>query len=344
MVCVEYKKGKLDYLDKQGIQDGNDYKIKKMYGAKDPATASYGEQLIDKFFPNDDYTYYGSVFDYLTGGEYFDESKLFSELCQEYNVVNQQISPAYKIFQQLSGHNNLAELTDKDYKEATRKLKFFALSGAFDIKDYISVFYFINRNGNILNINPQKLTKKFIGVIRKKGATHVYDILIDKYTVTPEDSPYYICYQQISKVILEVNEQARKRSIQFIDKDIETTLSKNFEKLYDRMIKDIQTPYKRATFSGINPTKFFQIFDKAENSTKAKILNLFRVIYAPSAGNSEKEDYEFLNNLDEVFDSKLSKRKLKNVSGSLMEALQGEVKRCLKSRAYLKDLAMHMPS
>ncbi|MDB5155861.1 MAG: hypothetical protein JWR50_568 [Mucilaginibacter sp.] len=326
MICVEYKKGKISYRDKKGLDDGNNYIIKKLYDVKNNETKNYGEELIDLYYPDQRYEYYESIYDYLTGGDYFDKEKFISNLCKEYHIQNEVISEAYKLFNKLSNIGYL-ELSDKEYIEATRQLKIRALNGEYDLQNYLSLFYCIVRNGNVLNINPQLLVGKFKKVIIRKGKTHKYSPVFDRQVQAQKDSPYYEYYSQLIPLLNQTNENANVLQQSHANKGLIEKLENNYNELHDHIVKTIQEPYGRISLSGIDANKLFRIFMRADNYKKSKMLSLIVILYSSQHGSSSKEDLQFIANLENIINNHLEKNKPKNVSGTLIEELHEAVKK-----------------
>ncbi|RYX86997.1 hypothetical protein EON73_02305 [bacterium] len=325
MVCVEYKKGKISFRNKSGVDVGFSHFFSK-YINKDDKPTTYTEKVIESYFQKDEYTYYNNLYNYLTGGDTFNKDFFKNELCEKYHIVDQNISESYKIYNKLSSRN-YQELTDKEYTKLTRKLKDHALKGEYLIQDYITVFYFIARNDNVLNLDLQKLINSLIKAIKKLKTVHVYSPVLARYAQVPDDNPFYKYSVQLRQIILEINEKVKVDLEKHTDSIIEQELEKNYLALHESMIKDIQKPLTRTTLSGIKPLRFYQIFKKADNAKRSQMLLLFRIIYHTSTGNNTKQDLKFMTELEKIVNSRINKVKSKNVSGSLFMELQKEVKK-----------------
>ena len=339
MICIEFKKGKISFRNKHGLDNPVDFMLRKLYGAKgEEKPKLYGETIIDLYFPNGDFTYYDSIYSYLTGGDYFDTEKFYKELCKEYNVENDVISEPSKIFNQLSA-NRFKELSDAEHIKLLRQLRAFASKGEYAVLEYITVFFFIMRHGNVLNLNPQNLTDKFIRIMRKVQGKHTYTASLHQYYKPSPEGEFYDYSMQLFKVIEEINKNALIREEKKYDKEVEEGLQNNFKALFDKMIRDQRESFTRATLSGIRPLKLYQIFKKADNKKKSDIIMLLRIVYDAQSGNSTMQDFEFLTALEEILKANVSKVKQKNVSAALFgEFLNEVVSKREARRMYTYDL------
>lgn len=327
MICVEYKKGKISFRNSNGLETGINYFINKLIN-KDKKVESYTEKTVESYFQKDEYTYYDNLYNYLTGGDSFEKELLKIELCKKYHIIDQEISESYKVYNELS-NRKYKELSDKEYIKLTRELKASAFNGEYLIQDYLTIFYYIAREGNVLNLNLQKLTDNLIRIIRKLGKTHVYSSLIETYNRSSEDSPFEEYYSRIRKVITDVNLNAKSRSEKQADKSIEYELENNYQILHKRLIEDTQKPFIRATLSGIKPVKFYRVFKKADNFKKSQMLLLFSIVFNHISSNNSKQDFEFTKELKKIVDNYTNKTLIKNVSGRLFLELQDEINRSL---------------
>ena len=336
MICVEYKKGKIAYQDKQGLNDGAEYIIRKLYSTKENQPKNYGEVLIDTYFNNEEYEYFESIYNYLTGGDFFDKNKLFREICKNYHVENQSISDAYKAFNKLSSLK-YRELSDAEYVVTVRQLKNYALNGEYSLHNYLTIFYYIQRHGNVLNIDPQSLVNQLLKVIKKIKNNHVYSPMFEHHVQVEKDNPFYKYYSQLAPAMIATNQESYMLQVKNSDISIEKRLESDYISLHQQMIEDIQKPFTRVTLSGIKPANFLRIFKKANNEKRSKILVLIHIIYSTNNGNTTKLGFDFFAGLEEAIAKSIKNSKSKNISGNLLSELQNEVKKKREALAYLNQ-------
>ncbi|WP_316819245.1 P-loop NTPase fold protein [Pedobacter nyackensis] len=334
MICVEHKKGKLNYNEKQGLDNNADYALRKLYESNKNATPkNYGEQIMEDYFPDEDYLHFKSLFNYLTGGDYFDENQFFNELCEIYHVRTNNIPEAYKTYNALSAAK-YKNLSDNEYLILTRKLRDFAFAGHYDLEMYISLFYLIVRDGNVLNLDLQKLTDRFIRTLKKMTYRYTHPEILRRHNHVSTDGPFYIYYEQLFKVMESVNRKAgeiiNQRNSEFAEREFKN----NYDAFHESIMQQIKNEDGNVSLSGINPRMIFNVFNKADNKKKSKIILLFVVLYSTYDRNFELEDRDFLKALDELLTIKQKQVKLKNISGALFLDLQNEVKKRIAMRLH----------
>jgi len=337
MICIEYKKGIVDYQNRHGLEKAVDYVVKKIYKLKQPEPQSVGEKLIDSYFPDETYEYFESIYDYLTGGDRLDKAKLLRELCHNYRIEDQNIPEHYKTYTSLAT-SNIRKLSDREYLKETRKLLNFALEGKYLITEYITIFYYIMRFGNVLNQKPEALVTKFIKRIKSKSVEHVYHPLIDQYFRGSSESEFDLYYGSIFAAVKEVNEKARVITLNALAVNLEEELAFRFYELYNRVVSETDQQNK-ISFSNIQPEKFLQIFLKSDNLKKSEITLLIRIIYDSNKHIIEPADIVFFGKLKEVIESYLYKHKVSNISGEMLSTFQQEIIRKHQEYDLYKNLS-----
>lgn len=322
-VCNEYKKGFFSFLDRKGFDDPTSLMMQRYLEAstKDLEIKSGRMMYVAQaYYGNEEFNFYESIYDYLTGGDFFDKDRLIKELKLEYHVVDENISAAYKVYNKLA-NVNYKNLSDREFRELTRQMKNFALSGDYDLKDYLSVLYYVLRLGNVLNLNPDRLTKQLLTQIRRKVKSHVYNPVIGRYTEVSKEAEFYHWSIQLRDQILKVNHKAGILDRTKVVAQIEHDLVYDYEGLYNRLIKAAQTPFVKTSFSGVNANKFFSVFQKGDNQKKSSMETLFRVIYMPRHGNHSVGDLKFLRGLESAINRSGKALNGKNISPSLYKEL-----------------------
>jgi hypothetical protein len=180
-ISNEYKLGKISYKHRHGLDMaeplGFDIPLssKEIMGLseKGKSEPSYSDQLIQTYYFNERFNYYGSIYDYITGGSTFNIDMMLDELKKAYHLDKDGVSPQYEVFNSLN-YENCFTLSNKEYKILTRKMLSFAKLGKYDIDLYLTIFHFALRFNNPLNLSPDKLEKTIInGMIKGKKTTDI---------------------------------------------------------------------------------------------------------------------------------------------------------------------------
>lgn len=332
-ITIEFKRGRIDFMQNQNLNDNTRFAIRKLYDTDTVTPMDIGEEIMQDYFPEDDFHYFQSVFSYLTGGDLFDKLTLVKELKQKYHIIDEQISESYKIFNRLSSARYF-EQSDAEIVSDIRKMRTYALAGQYLARDYQSVFYFILRDGNLLNLNPEKLCKSFEAILKKTGTKQPYDPLMQRYLSYSGEGEYAEKYSRLKRIALDLNKRAGELENRQIDLKWQYELKHDYEKLHHFLLSEINKPYGRATLSGVSPRIFFSVFKTANNLQKQRMITLYHVLYNNHRGNTEKEDYDFAVALEKYIIQHLSKHPAKNASGNLILQLKNQIESHKKALAY----------
>jgi len=327
-ICIEYKNGKITKNGKKDFELGHDYQIRKYYRSPDQVKTE-NEELFDFYFEHDDYVYYESIYNYLTGEDVFDREKLVQELKIQYRIQGDKISESYKIFNKLSEVDYLS-LSDNEIIFNVKKIRGFALQGEFLYRDYLTVFYFIMRDGNVLNLNEEKFCGDILKILKNKAKNHEYDVHINRYLNPEEESPFYESYIRLKNTIVEINNNNYNQGLIENGLYVEKRLNSDVDGFLKEVIGDLSIPYKKSNISMVRPMKFIRAFQKASNSEKLKFIDLYRIVFNGNKGNYDSQDIKFSKKLLEFIEANLAKRAPRNASGTLLKHLQEEVKAHIK--------------
>ncbi|WP_316738524.1 P-loop NTPase fold protein [Pedobacter aquatilis] len=335
-ICIEFKRGTISFESKSELEKGHDYQMRK-YFRKEGDMKTLIEELLDFYFENDDFTFYESIHDYLTGGNIFDKQKLVDELKIQFRIQDDRISESYKIYHKLSSTNYL-ELSDKEIKAHIKQLRSFALRGQFLYRDYLTVFYYILRDGNILNLSEEKLCRDFIRVLKTHAANHQYDSILDRYLNPEKESPFYEFYQKLKTTILEINKNRLNKDFAQMGLSLEKKLMVDFEGLVQEIMLEIKKPFNKITLSAVRPAIFFRIFKSSDNKRKMEIINLYTIICNGNLSNFTSKDRLFSKALLDLIKKHVLKNPPKNASGTLMKQLQEEVAKHIAQCLRFEDI------
>lgn len=330
-ICVEFKKGAITYRKPAGLEAGIDFHVRRVMNENLKPSEHKVDQLIQSYFEKEDYIFYKSIFDYLTGGDYFNSERLIEELCVNYRVQNQNISPSYKVFNKLAAIKQ-HQFSDQEYTKLVRELKDYALKGFFFTRDYITVFYYIFRFGNVLRLNKQLFVKNLCKAILKTVSWQAYEPMLHYHFSNPPEGEFYNEYDKIYEATKEVNIRAKQLEIRTATNVIEQKLKHNFDELYKTILGDYQAQ-KRPTISlcGTRAQVFFQAFKKASNKQKNEMNWIIRILFEHFYGELEDEKM-FLDELNRLNNDYVARYKPKNISGNLHSELSEHLEEYITMR------------
>lgn len=295
-VAIEHKKGALSYRKKTDLDnstfDISDISLEKLsfnrfiQNKEAEIPKSYKEIFLEKYYGNENYLYLESIFNFITGGDTFDEALFLKELMTYYNVQNGTIPLHYEVYNKLQ-YPEVFKLNNKDYLQLTRQLLNFSDKGLYNLENYITIFYYIARFNNPLKFHSlDNLEKRIIKGIRKGKDKYKHIPSLQMFLHINSDSEFYKHLINIRDICIIINNEKK----QILD-DIE---SENLQKLY---IEDWESfnnlllnKEHISIFNSFDITKFYSFYINSETSIKWKINNLFKYRYREQAYNNYLTD------------------------------------------------------
>lgn len=102
-----------------------------------------------------EYHFFQSLFRYVTEGAEFTSQIFFEEFQSAFQLTDDKTPIHYKIFNQLDYRTSL-QLDEEEYLAATAKMLDYAKSGHYDLPEYLTVIFYIERYNNPLNLNLEQ--------------------------------------------------------------------------------------------------------------------------------------------------------------------------------------------
>ncbi len=307
-ISIEYKKGLINYrvrenldtnaltaLDQINIQNfiSKNYDKQQVDEIKD-----FKDQFLEKYYPNEKFDFFKSIFDYLTGGNTLDFKLLIEELNEVYNVKENEIPEQYQIYRQLS-YPDVYNLSDEDYITKTSQLKKFAEKGFYKIGEYLSIFYLLTRFSNPLELDLSQLVSILkIGIdksVDRNENIPLYDI--DFHLRINEDNENKDFLSQLRNYILSKNDQINTDKVNKDLKNLEELFYDNFDEFTKNIINSESQYLHSALFTSFNSTKLCEYFLKSHNDTKWKVYRFFRMRYKSTSPVFIKEELAFFESL-----------------------------------------------
>jgi hypothetical protein len=308
LLCVcEFKKGHITYSNDRDLKDGlNVSMIDYLLDKNKERATTYAEETIKKYYKADNYHFYPSIFNYLTGGDPLKGEALRSEIFAQYHVVSDEISPAYKVLNQLADRRSV-ELPNAEYKQLTCQLRDFALQGEFNIEQLTSIFYYIVRNGNVLGLNPDRLSGRLINVVKRKKQQHIYNPIITQYLSSAKDSEFSAQLLPLAEAIIKINDEAFEKNNREIARSIERELTTDISGVFNRLFKDNNNAFNQVSLGRVRPSIFFNAFKQASNKEKQIMLYMLYVVYDKKYFAPASMEHIFLIELEKLLQHFLSK-------------------------------------
>jgi len=310
-ISIEYKNAKISYnktegLDNMGIFILEKILLKDMDGRKDfnkdKGEKSYKEYFIDKYYNNERYHYYRSVYEFLTGGSIFKPDELIIELKSQYHIEDNVISPHYEIFNRLD-YSNVLKIDDEEYNSLTKEVLNLADNGAYKLDHYLNIFFYVVRFGNPLNYDKDKLTKRILRGIKKAKSHSTYNHNLRLELDLETNPEYKFQLLQIRDAIKDANDELHYEILKKDYKRLEEKCHNDFEEFYSEVMVG-NTLYRSTPFlQYFNSKKFYQLFMKSNNYLRMRMVNFLKDRFDRYLDQLDDE-YEFINYLHQKIQEK----------------------------------------
>lgn len=322
-ISIEYKEGRITFKKKEELYKVgfdwnnislNNMEFKNTNKEEKEEDKTYREKFIEKYYPDKTFTFFTTLFNFITGGSIFQFEELIIELKSYYNIQENIIPIHYEVFNQLK-YQQVFSLTDKEYINLTREMLKYSDKGLYEITDYLTVFYFSTRFNNPLKFNLDNLEKRIINGMKVGKTNYKFQHSLNLYLGVETNSEHKERLLKIRNVALEINNEIDSISKQIESKRLENDCYESFQKFYDEVLKYDSQYFYIPIFKNFNANKFYQFFLKSDGETKWKIVNLWSNRYRDYPYSELKQEIDFLEALKNKLTIKLNgvpKRGLSN--------------------------------
>jgi hypothetical protein len=329
-IAIEYKLSKISFsqrndLDKVGW-GLDEYLMQKNNTVEKKAT--YQESFKEKYFNKNSYKFLTSVYNVITGYSTLDIIFLIQELKDMYQIRENDlaISREYELLDLLH-HRQVDNIDDASYLGLTRELYNLIPSGNFELMSFLTLFYYVTRYDNPLEIDLNEFEKIISDTINKN---------IEKFAPIPEINLVirkdgFLNHKEIMNRIVDYIHEANTKVISHLDKIEAEKLENDFndnpieflklitEKDSNYFIKPILKDFDIQNFiDKINSfsnkelyefikfleTRFNYGFKDALNSESDLVIELHsyfsHIINETNKGVKKNHCQEIINKLDEV--------------------------------------------
>lgn len=333
-ISIEYKEGKITYKKKNELYSGKFEFVglfwgNQQYGNKNEKKEeekTYRDRFIEKYYTEDSFTFFNSVFNFITGGSIFQFDELVIELKTLYHIQDNLIPIHYQVFNNLS-YTNVFSLVDKSYKKLTQEMLKYCDDGLYDITNYLTIFYFATRFGNPLKYSLDKLEKRVITGMLRGLNNFKHQPSLDFHLHIDENSEHKERLLRIRKAALEINKKIELDSKQEESKRLESFCYENFQEFNEEILRFNGQYCFVPIFQNFNVNKFYQFYMSSSGDVKWQINNLWRSRYRDAFDSYLKDEATFLENLK----MKLTKRIKKLPKSGLTNFIFNEHVRTLQT-------------
>lgn len=314
-ISIEYKTGKITFRKKENLDRGdeidlNNFPFKNMqFGNQKQETKeaekTFREVFLERYYTGDNFSYFNSVYTFLTGGSILKFDELILELKKYYHIEENKILPQYEVLNCL-GYQNVFSLSDTEYNRLTRKMLNYSDSGMYHLANYIQIFYFATRFGNPLKYNLENLEKRILLAMKTGKVNYKYFVNLDFHLSVDGNAEYKERLVRIRNAALDINKKILIKNQAFDSSRLEKICYENFEQFCAETLNKDKPYFYTPIFQTFNAHKFYLLFLKSDNKMKWEIAHFWRRRYSDFPANELKSEIDFLEKLKQKIEIKTS--------------------------------------
>lgn len=337
-ISIEYRVGNISFkerktLDESSIIDFSRMMFDNSQGNIDQAAnveekkQEFSRKLfLDKYYVYGEYKFYGSVYDYITGGTPFEYTKLLSELKEHYHVENKVVLPQYEIMNKLNWINCFT-LTDVVFANYTRDMLKYAYNGEYFLDAYLTVFYYSLRFENPLKLNIEKLKNKLISGMHKGKKNYKYVNNLSLFLQIDDNSALKEHLLELRKIAYDINNKIGDDENNKFYSSLEDLLYHNFEEFQNKVM-DWQGSFRfEPVLSNFKTLKLYSFFKNSEPTLRWKIVEFFVQRYE-SPSTRLKPEIPFLDKLIIKLQKRGKRYRKRSMSGYMFAEFEKQLTIC----------------
>lgn len=298
-IAIEFKKGNLSKKDKETMSneawatlnysknEGED-----LFAEPQENKSNDPNILQKKYYEQNNYKYYETIFDYIVGIDTFIEKKFIAEAKQKYGISqNENLPEYYKALNEIST-DVIFKISNEEYKNRLKKVLQYVDKGEYELDSYLGVYNHIIKFGDPLEIGEEKLKKRIIKGIKKGKNNLQYNqelTQMSQYLHFPNSMDEYA--REILQFCLAINEEKQQEMNKKESAALEKLLEANkFEEFKKVAVEKATIPI----FAYIDSKVIFDFYDKnilLREDIASFIKERFKTHSPLSVRNLEKNFY-----------------------------------------------------
>jgi len=335
-IAIEYKQHKITFNKREGLESNFDRTLynhlteRNSNSSKEKEiTKSFKDLFLEQYYPERNYYFFNSIFNFITGGNIFNYLDLKNELKKLYHIEDKKVLPQYEIFESLK-YMQAFLLNDREYKQRTYKLLGHVDKGDYDLLTYMTTFYFATRFDNPYRFNLEKIEKRIINGMRSGKPNYKYIPSLDFHLTIHSDSENINNLTRIRDEALKINSSLGEKDSSEKGEELEELFYSNFSEFNYRFFDNKNGFIYEPVLKYFNPNRFYSHFLKSTNARRWEIVNFLTGRYR-HIGPEIKLEIHFLESLNIKIEKKLKALKSSQPSQFLFKQLHLKVKTPLET-------------
>ena len=239
-ICIEYRKGAFQNADPNGIEsetslaalNASIFRLDKEEESEANKNDDFALSFRKKYYQNDRYLYFQSLFDFIVGKGPFKTGKAMNEIkvLVERNTENPEWQTYYRAQSQ-----DYFDLSNDELKQLYRELLNYTVQGLYSLDDTLSASSFLVWMARILGENLDELTEKLkTGIVASFSNFGKDDSIELRYSIGNYD-------QIVKKLIqfsVEQNNAVKGEEYQTEIAGLNRLIDKDFDKFLEEIQND----------------------------------------------------------------------------------------------------------
>jgi hypothetical protein len=330
-ISFEYKLGLLNSNTKNQIKEINKtisfnievFKILSKSNENkniDTQETTYINTFTEKYYSENQYYFFNSIFEYITGSNAFDVVDLKSELENHFIVKNGIVSKQDKLLSQLAHFESL-KLSNFEYRNLTRQLLQYIDKGDYQLHQFSTAFYYAVRFNNLMCFDIEKLKIRFKKGIAKGVKKYKYESNLDFYITTGNEPAFKKDEQEIINYCLQINETLSENNELHRHKEYFKLFLTDYA-AFNEKAREQNGYIKHVPFwIKVDINKVYRRILKLNNDEIWKFGHYINDRYRRNIYEGLFPEKEFLTNLRSMIDYNSKKRKTKNLQNASLDYL-----------------------
>jgi hypothetical protein len=337
-ISIEYQEGNVSFTDRKDLDRRDHLPLHALFAEKSLADSkkeikeedkAYYKRFDEKYYQGNNYFFYGSIYDFLTGGGKLSSTRLEAELRRLFHIEQNVIPPHYALLEELN-HPNVYTFNDKEYIIATKKLLSFAEQGLFEIFNYVSIFYFVFRFGNPLRIHPDRLQARIIAGMKKGLSHYSFDPQLEIRLGLEQNDPNFPYLKEIASAGLHINKKLGMLAAKTKSDKLQKLFLSDLDGFMAVVLNKQGSFYSGPVFHQFNAEKSYRYLLRLDNDSLVKVIRLLYDRRKSGYATHFADEKPFFAALETKIQKKALEKKGKNISGFIFNDLHHNITEYIK--------------
>lgn len=333
-IAIEYKAGRIGYGQTNDLERQSRLSVTEMFaeklarqGKKEKDTEKkYYQIFAEQYYGGRSYFFFPSIFALMTGGGKLRVDQLRDDLKRQYHVTDIAIPPHYERYNQLQ-YVQVYELEESDYIRLTQQLLEDAEDGKFELDSYPTIFHFLIRFNNPLNLDPVQLKDRIIAGIRRGRDHYTYAYNLKNLFRISASDEHHVYLSEIVAAGLAVNEDIKKTTICQQADELQEQFFQGSEAFYQAVAEKKGPHYLTPVFDRFPVDRTFQYLMSLNNKSLVQFIDLVRTRFKEADFPGLAQERSFFVSLANKMDQEGSLNPDKGLRWFILDDLYAELKK-----------------